>query len=238
MRSDKAFELNAFVPRMRVYMNKKNPNVRELLIQWVALLSKTPGVEMLKSLPHVLDGLFEMVEDEKDNITRQTELLLHEFLRDIGESMQMQMQVDLNPMIAILGKQLKPEEEDEEEDDVDDDNDRDDHDPGHDPDHSHDRDRDRDHDNDQKEPNQLKQTKPLLNNKRRRAIALSWLHEFLKLGKFQLREQFPSILVVLLKCIQDADTAIATQGYHVNQELFQLVKTSSATQQPLSDHTV
>ncbi|ETO14407.1 hypothetical protein RFI_22962, partial [Reticulomyxa filosa] len=177
------FELDMFIPRLRAHMNKKNAEVRELLLQWIILLNKTPGIELLDSLPHFLDGLFEMLEDDKEEIVKQTELVLSDFLREISASVH----VDLHPMVGILVHQMKLNEK---------------------------------------------------HNSKRRGTALIWLHEFLKLGKFKLSEYFPSILVVLLRCLKDSDAHIASQATNVNRELYALIKKFSTLKQPLHEHKV
>ena len=97
-RSGDQFNLKLFIPLLKTYMNNQNPYVRELLLQWIILLNNTPGIELLEYLPQFLDGLFKMLQDDKNEIVKQTEIVLTDFLREISSSVH----IDLHPMVNIL----------------------------------------------------------------------------------------------------------------------------------------
>ena len=102
-RSGDQFNLKLFIPLLKTYMNNQNPYVRELLLQWIILLNNTPGIELLEYLPQFLDGLFKMLQDDKNEIVKQTEIVLTDFLREISSSVH----IDLHPMVHILVLQIK-----------------------------------------------------------------------------------------------------------------------------------
>lgn len=102
-RSGDEFEVELFIPLLCSYLNNENPYVRELLLQWIILLTNTPGIELLECLPKFLDGLFKMLEDEKSDIIKQTEIVLTDFLREICA----QVHINLHPMVNILILQIK-----------------------------------------------------------------------------------------------------------------------------------
>eukprot|EP01083_Nonionella_stella_P017611 49257_1 len=108
-RSGDQFNLKLFIPLLKTYMNNQNPYVRELLIQWIILLNNTPGIELLEYLPSFLDGLFKMLQDDKNEIVKQTEIVLTDFLREISSSVH----IDLHPMVNILVLQIKKKEHSE-----------------------------------------------------------------------------------------------------------------------------
>ncbi len=67
------------------------------------MLNNTPGIELLEYLPSFLDGLFKMLQDDKNEIVKQTEIVLTDFLREICSSVH----IDLHPMVNIVVLQIK-----------------------------------------------------------------------------------------------------------------------------------
>ena len=63
-----------FQVRERIYTN--NDNVRQYLVSWIQLLSSVPDIELVSHLPMLLDGLFIILGDQKDEIRAMTQQVI------------------------------------------------------------------------------------------------------------------------------------------------------------------
>ena len=60
--------------RERIYTN--NDNVRQYLVSWIQLLCSVPDIDLVSHLPMLLDGLFIILGDQKDEIRAMTQQVL------------------------------------------------------------------------------------------------------------------------------------------------------------------
>jgi vacuole morphology and inheritance protein 14 len=93
------FDLVSFVPLLRERVLTKNSFARQFLISWIAILNAVPEINMLHFLPDILDGIFQMLEDQMFEIQRMCETLLLQFLKNIKHDPST---VDLPKMTNIL----------------------------------------------------------------------------------------------------------------------------------------
>ncbi|CRL04170.1 CLUMA_CG017278, isoform A [Clunio marinus] len=77
------FDLPSFVPLLRERVLTKNSFARQFLISWISILNAVPEINMLHYLPEILDGIFQMLEDQAFEIQRMCETLLLQFLKNI-----------------------------------------------------------------------------------------------------------------------------------------------------------
>lgn len=112
------FDLPSFVPLLRERVLTKNSFARQFMISWISvscfflscllfsyqiiflqILNAVPEINMLHYLPDILDGIFQMLEDQTFEIQRMCETLLLQFLKNIKHDPS---SVDLPKMTNIL----------------------------------------------------------------------------------------------------------------------------------------
>lgn len=71
------------MPLLRERVGAKNSFARQFVISWIAVLNTVPGINMIEYLTDILDGLFQMLEDNMVEIHRMCESLLSQFLKGI-----------------------------------------------------------------------------------------------------------------------------------------------------------
>eukprot|EP01128_Nolandella_sp_AFSM9_P005035 TRINITY_DN2379_c0_g1_i1.p1 TRINITY_DN2379_c0_g1~~TRINITY_DN2379_c0_g1_i1.p1 ORF type:complete len:858 (-),score=111.25 TRINITY_DN2379_c0_g1_i1:157-2730(-) len=79
------FNLPKFIPLLSARIHITIPEVRRFLVSWIRLLAQTPDVELIRTLPSFLDGLFKMLSDRFDDIRQSVDLTITEFLMEIKE---------------------------------------------------------------------------------------------------------------------------------------------------------
>lgn len=62
--SPQTFDLDAFIPLLRERIYTKNSFSRQFIITWISVLNAVPEINMITYLPEILDGLFEMLDDQ------------------------------------------------------------------------------------------------------------------------------------------------------------------------------
>ncbi|KAI9433615.1 vacuolar 14 Fab1-binding region-domain-containing protein, partial [Russula earlei] len=62
-----------------------SPFTRSFLVSWISVLDSMPELELIKYLPHVLDGLLKYLSDPTEDVRIAAENQLAEFLREIRE---------------------------------------------------------------------------------------------------------------------------------------------------------
>eukprot|EP01130_Rhizamoeba_saxonica_P002127 TRINITY_DN1193_c0_g1_i1.p1 TRINITY_DN1193_c0_g1~~TRINITY_DN1193_c0_g1_i1.p1 ORF type:complete len:595 (+),score=129.00 TRINITY_DN1193_c0_g1_i1:396-2180(+) len=79
------FNVSKFIPMLsdRIHMTKNLPELRRFLVGWVMTLDPVETINMLKYLPDFLDGLFEMLSSDEEDIRRSVDNALAEFLEEI-----------------------------------------------------------------------------------------------------------------------------------------------------------
>lgn len=80
------FDLDTFVPMLRERIYANNSFARQFVISWVSVLHSVPQINLIVFLPEMLDGLFQMLEDDMVEIHRMCETLLHQFLVSIRKN--------------------------------------------------------------------------------------------------------------------------------------------------------
>ncbi|KXZ45904.1 hypothetical protein GPECTOR_49g488 [Gonium pectorale] len=78
-----AFDVAAFIPKLRDYLRVTHPHKRAFLLSWVALLDSLPHVRMLRHLPALLDGLCGMLAEPVREVRTQAANCLKDFLSEI-----------------------------------------------------------------------------------------------------------------------------------------------------------
>ncbi|XP_037026812.1 protein VAC14 homolog [Bradysia coprophila] len=81
--NSQTFDLDSFIPLIRERVYPNNSFSRQFVISWVSVLNAVPEINMVVYLPEILDGLFQMLEDNMVEIHRMCETLLSQFLRNI-----------------------------------------------------------------------------------------------------------------------------------------------------------
>ncbi|KAJ6637968.1 Protein VAC14 like, partial [Pseudolycoriella hygida] len=81
--SSQTFDLDSFIPLIRERVYPNNSFSRQFVISWISVLNAVPEINMVVYLPEILDGLFQMLEDNMVEIHRMCETLLSQFLRSI-----------------------------------------------------------------------------------------------------------------------------------------------------------
>lgn len=66
--SPKTFDLDAFIPLLRERIYAKNSFSRQFVISWISVLNAVPEINMIVHLPEILDGLFQMLDDNSVEI--------------------------------------------------------------------------------------------------------------------------------------------------------------------------
>ncbi|GAX78869.1 hypothetical protein CEUSTIGMA_g6308.t1 [Chlamydomonas eustigma] len=93
-----AFNIEAFIPKLREYLRVQNPNKRQFLISWITALDSVPDLDMLVYLPQFLDGLMNMLSDPSREIRAAAESSMTEFLMEIHTTRT----IDFNGLSRIL----------------------------------------------------------------------------------------------------------------------------------------
>lgn len=66
--SSQTFDLDAFIPLLRERIYAKNSFARQFIISWISVLNAVPEINMIVYLPEILDGLFQMLDDNSVEI--------------------------------------------------------------------------------------------------------------------------------------------------------------------------
>lgn len=66
--SSQTFDLDAFIPLLRERIYAKNSFARQFIISWISVLNAVPEINMIIYLPEILDGLFQMLDDNSVEI--------------------------------------------------------------------------------------------------------------------------------------------------------------------------
>lgn len=65
-----SFDLVSFMPLLRERMYTKNTFARQFVISWISVLHAVPDINMVIFLPELLDGLFNILEDQTMDIKK------------------------------------------------------------------------------------------------------------------------------------------------------------------------
>ncbi|KAL6058534.1 PtdIns(3,5)P(2) sythesis regulation factor [Balamuthia mandrillaris] len=93
-----SFDIERFIPLLQDRINVMNSFVRQFLLSWITVLDSVPDIEMLDYLPDFLEGLFKMLSDPSQDIRREADNVLGEFLKEI----QTAAHVEFGKMVSIL----------------------------------------------------------------------------------------------------------------------------------------
>ncbi|KAJ1973512.1 hypothetical protein H4R35_004080 [Dimargaris xerosporica] len=84
-RSSLAFSLERFMPLLTERVNTINPNTRVYLINWLRILDSLPELELIHYLPRFLRQIFGYLSDPNEEVRTVTNLLLSDFLVELGQ---------------------------------------------------------------------------------------------------------------------------------------------------------
>jgi hypothetical protein len=88
-----SFSIEAFIPLLRERLTVLNPYVRQFLVGWITVLDGTPDIHMVEWLPHLLDGLLNMLSDPNREIRQQVRVFFRPFF--LAQPAISHMHVDL-----------------------------------------------------------------------------------------------------------------------------------------------
>jgi vacuole morphology and inheritance protein 14 len=77
------FQIALFIPLLRERLADDNPYNRQLILGWIALLYSVPDIDVISYLPQYLGGLFDMLSDPQKDIRQQADFVLSELLKEI-----------------------------------------------------------------------------------------------------------------------------------------------------------
>ncbi|GFN77931.1 vac14-like protein [Plakobranchus ocellatus] len=83
-----SFDLVAFIPLLRERIYTRNPFARQFVVSWIEVLDAVPDINMLVLLPEILDGLFQILGDNSNEIRKMCQNVLAEFLEGIRRAKQ------------------------------------------------------------------------------------------------------------------------------------------------------
>uniref|UniRef100_A0A5K3FIB8 Vac14_Fab1_bd domain-containing protein n=1 Tax=Mesocestoides corti TaxID=53468 RepID=A0A5K3FIB8_MESCO len=92
-------DMVSFIPLVSERLYTPTPFARSFLVSWISTLNSMPTLNVVIYLPQLLDGLFRILGDSNSEIRRKCDLLLCDFLSNIGEN---PASVDLNSLMNIL----------------------------------------------------------------------------------------------------------------------------------------
>jgi len=77
------FDTEKFIPILQDRIGMTNAFVRQFLLGWIAVLNSVPNIDLVNYLQYFLDGLFNMLSDKKNDLQKEAEVIIAEFLREI-----------------------------------------------------------------------------------------------------------------------------------------------------------
>ncbi|NXM21125.1 VAC14 protein, partial [Ploceus nigricollis] len=80
------FDLVGFIPLLRERIYSNNQYARQFIISWILVLESVPVINLLDYLPEILDGLFQILGDNSNEIRKMCEVALGEFLKEIKKN--------------------------------------------------------------------------------------------------------------------------------------------------------
>eukprot|EP00039_Didymoeca_costata_P005784 m.84543 g.84543 ORF g.84543 m.84543 type:complete len:714 (-) comp12972_c0_seq1:1852-3993(-) len=96
--------LEQFIQNLRERIHTYNPQMRQFLVSWISVLSSVPGIDLLKYLPNILEGLFKILCDDNFEIRRSCEDVLDVFLTEMTQvnHEELDYEMDYSAMVDIL----------------------------------------------------------------------------------------------------------------------------------------
>merc|ERR1712137_827032 len=94
-----SFSVDSFVLLLKDRLYVGNPFARQFLLGWISVLDSVPQIELLPYLPEFLDGLFNMVSDEKPKINTAAKNTLNAFLQEIKANPS---NADIRSLVTIV----------------------------------------------------------------------------------------------------------------------------------------
>jgi len=79
------FSTDGAIPMFQSYLKVKNPFIRQLLISWIVALDAIPDLDLIKSLPSLLNGILDMLSDTNKSIRESAERVLQTCIKEIAE---------------------------------------------------------------------------------------------------------------------------------------------------------
>ena len=94
------FDIIVFMQLLRERIYVKNSYVRQFLVSWLKVLDSEPNVNIVYHISDLLDGLFQILDDNNIEIKKMCENLLGDFLKEISSPQVENMRHDV--MINII----------------------------------------------------------------------------------------------------------------------------------------
>jgi len=95
--------MSAFVIVLRERIQTTNQLQRMFLVEWVSTLESVPGIDLLRYLPNILEGLFKILCDDSFEVRRHCEQVLDAFLAKITKANNsLDYPIDYPAMMEVL----------------------------------------------------------------------------------------------------------------------------------------
>ena len=100
--SNEKFDINVFMQLLRERIYVKNSYVRQFLVSWLKVLDSEPNINLISHVADLLDGLFQILDDNNPEIKRMCEILLGDLLKEIVDPKMDQSKYDAMINIIIV----------------------------------------------------------------------------------------------------------------------------------------
>lgn len=88
---------------LRERIQTTNQLQRMFLVEWVSTLESVPGIDLLRYLPNILEGLFKILCDDSFEVRRHCEQVLDAFLAKITKANNsLDYPIDYPAMMEVL----------------------------------------------------------------------------------------------------------------------------------------
>lgn len=94
------FDIIVFMQLLRERIYVKNSYVRQFLVSWLKVLDSEPNIDVISHISDLLDGLFNILDDNNPEIKKMCECLLDDFLKEITSPLLEKIKYD--SMINII----------------------------------------------------------------------------------------------------------------------------------------
>ncbi|GFO32311.1 protein vac14 homolog [Plakobranchus ocellatus] len=101
-----SFDLVAFVPLLNERIYTRNPFAIQFVDSWIKVLDAVPDINVLVLLPEILDGFFQILGDNSNEIRKMCQNVLAEFLED--DLIQFTAISWLREFILLAGRSMLP----------------------------------------------------------------------------------------------------------------------------------
>ena len=96
------FDLIVFMQLLRERIYVKNSYVRQFLVSWLRVLESEPNIDVANHVSDLLDGLFQILDDNNPEIKKMCEVLLGDLLKEITNPRLEQIKYDAMINIVLV----------------------------------------------------------------------------------------------------------------------------------------